>query len=208
MHVLGASTKVIPAIPGQRPSSSNSLAQSGASGQVRPHHRKSSAQRANRSIGFVRSTPERPTRWAFGACVGPCTWPVGPGYLNGWPFGPKRIEHGPMGRRFAIPGQRPIRSNSLAQSEAPGQVRASTTPIHRPNGPTIRLLAIDDLLVFFASPRLCVKNCDCNCFFDAMTQRRDDAMDRSCRGIPLESSANWPTMTCSVLLISFPGKKS
>ena len=134
MHVLGASTKVIPAIPGQRPSSSNSLAQSGASGQVRPHHRKSSAQRANRSIGFVRSTPERPTRWAFGACVGPCTWPVGPGYLNGWPFGPKRIEHGPMGRRFAIPGQRPIRSNSLAQSEAPGQVRAYRHDIFGPTG--------------------------------------------------------------------------
>ena len=37
----------------------------------------------------------------------------GPGYLNGWAVGPEHI---------AIPGQRPICSHSLAQSEAAGQV--------------------------------------------------------------------------------------
>ena len=29
---------------------------------------------------------------------GSCSWPDGPGYWNGWPFGPKRIENGPTGR--------------------------------------------------------------------------------------------------------------
>ena len=82
------------AIPGQRPIRSHSLAQSEASGQVSPHHPKPSAQRASRSPCVVRSTPELPTRWASKMImVGPVSWAdadrSGPGYLNGWAFGPE-----------------------------------------------------------------------------------------------------------------------
>ena len=63
--------------------------------------------------------------------VGHVSWAdanrFGPGYLNGWAFGPKR------GR--AIPGQRPMRSHSLAQSGAAGQVCESQNTMtgQRPN---------------------------------------------------------------------------
>ncbi len=51
-------------VPGQRPMRSHSLAQSGAAGQVNDPRQIATAQRANRSVHVVRSSTERPARWA------------------------------------------------------------------------------------------------------------------------------------------------
>ena len=93
-----------------------------------------------RPFGWHVPCVERLGRWPAGNPRGVGSWPDGPGYLNEWPVGPKRIEHGPMsrepkriecgpmgrgpkrecergptGRWFAITAQRASSSNSLGQ---------------------------------------------------------------------------------------------
>ena len=77
---------------------------------------------------------ERMARWA--ETHG--TRPVGPKHMECGPmgWGPKRgCEHGPTGRRFAIPAQGASNSNSLGQR--PRNLASPRSP--RPNGPAIRL---------------------------------------------------------------------
>ena len=62
----------------------------------------------------------------MGLRVAPVSWAdadrFGPGYWNGWAFGPKRNP--------VIPGRWPMRSHSVAQSEAAGQVPVFPTTAH------------------------------------------------------------------------------